>query len=185
MDAAGHPRHVTPHQLRHTYGTTLVNGGMSLQALMALLGHVTPEMTLRYASLASDTVRDAYDAAMARSRTKKHLLVAGMGGAFVPERVEWLHAEMLKTRGAHGYCSRHPAAGACPYANICEQCDNFATAPEFATALDDQLADVRMLRHDAVTRGWDAEAARHDRVIASIEGHTRRLRATRTSSEFS
>jgi integrase len=185
VDAAGHPRHVTPHQLRHTYGTTLVNGGMSLQALMALLGHVTPEMTMRYANLASDTVRDAYDAAMARTRTKKHLLVAGVGGAFVPERVEWLHAEMLKTRVAHGYCSRHPAAGACPYANICEQCDNFATGPEFSTALEDQLADVRALQQDAAARGWEAEAARHDRVIISIESHTRRLRAAAAARELS
>jgi hypothetical protein len=39
--------------------------------------------------------------------------------------VQWLHAEMLKTRVAHGYCSRHLAADACPYANICEQCDNY------------------------------------------------------------
>jgi len=184
-DAAGRPLHVTPHQLRHTYGTTLVNGGMSLQALMALLGHVTPEMTLRYASLASETVRAAYDAAMAKTRTKQHLLVAGAGGAFVPERVEWLHAEMLKTRVAHGYCSRHPAAGACPYANICEQCDNFATAPEFAPALESQLADVRALRDDAAARGWDSEVARHDRVIASIESHTRRLRVAGTSGELS
>ncbi len=32
--------HVTPHQLRHTYATALVNAGVSLQSLMALLGHV-------------------------------------------------------------------------------------------------------------------------------------------------
>ena len=36
----GQTLHVTPHQLRHTYATSLVNAGMSLQALMALLGHV-------------------------------------------------------------------------------------------------------------------------------------------------
>ncbi len=184
-DAAGRPLHITPHQLRHTYGTALVNGGMSLQALMALLGHVTPEMTMRYASLASETVRAAYDAAMTKTSTKQHLLVAGRGGTFVPERVEWLHAEMLKTRVAHGYCSRHPAAGACPYANICEQCDNFLTAPEFGPALETQLADVRVLRDDAAARGWDAEVARHDRVITSIEGHTRRLRAATASGELS
>jgi hypothetical protein len=33
---------------------------------------------------------------------------------------------MLKTRVAHGYCSRQLAAEACPYANICEQCDKGA-----------------------------------------------------------
>lgn len=42
-------------------------------------------------------MRDAYDGAMAKTRTKKRLLVAGVGGTFVPERVEWLHAEMVKT----------------------------------------------------------------------------------------
>ncbi len=33
---AGLP-HITPHQLRHTYATALVNAGVSLQSLMALL----------------------------------------------------------------------------------------------------------------------------------------------------
>jgi integrase len=41
----GAPLRVTLHQLRHTYATELANAGMSLQGLMALLGHVTPEMT--------------------------------------------------------------------------------------------------------------------------------------------
>ena len=34
----------------HTYATTLVNAGMTLQALMQLLGHSSPEMTMRYAN---------------------------------------------------------------------------------------------------------------------------------------
>ncbi|HEY5014550.1 MAG TPA: tyrosine-type recombinase/integrase [Acidimicrobiia bacterium] len=183
-DPNGAVLHVTPHQLRHTYGTSLVNGGMSLQALMALLGHVTPEMTLRYASLASDTVRDAYDAAMAKVSKKQHL-VASSPGRFVPERVEWLHAEMLKTRVAHGYCSRHLVADACPYANICEQCDNYIPAPEFQPAIEAQLADIMILRDDARTRGWESETARHERVIERIETHLRRLRATVASTSSS
>ncbi|MDQ3461869.1 MAG: tyrosine-type recombinase/integrase [Actinomycetota bacterium] len=132
VDGSGRPRHVTPHQLRHTYGTELVNGGMSLQALMALLGHVTPEMTLRYASLASETVRAAYDDAIGKTRTKQHLLVAGQR-SFVPEGVEWLHAEMIKTRVAHGYCSRHPAAGACPYATSANSART--SSPQASSAL--------------------------------------------------
>jgi len=104
--------HVTPHQLRHTYGTALVNGGMSLQALMALLGHVSAEMTLRYASLASPTVRAAYDQAMTKARSRLTLPIAPLGQAIVPDRVQWLSAEMFKTRIAHGYCSRTPAAEA-------------------------------------------------------------------------
>lgn len=171
----GQPLHVTPHQLRHTYATTLVNAGMSLQALMALLGHVTTEMTLRYASLAAPTIRTAYEEAMGKARTRLALTIAPVGKPLVPNRVEWLRGEMLKTRVAHGYCSRQLAAQACPYANICEQCDNFVTTTEFIPALQAQLADVTALRDDAAERGWDTELARHARVITSIQGHLDRL----------
>lgn len=167
--------HVTPHQLRHTYATSLVNAGMSLQALMALLGHVSTEMTMRYASLAAPTIRAAYEEAMDKARTRLPLTITPVGKPIVPNRVAWLREEMLKTRVAHGYCSRQLAAEACPYANVCEQCDNYVTAPEFVPALQAQLIDVTALRDDATERGWNTEVARHARVIASIQSHLERL----------
>jgi site-specific recombinase XerD len=167
--------HPTPHQLRHTYATSLVNAGMSLQALMALLGHVSTEMTLRYASLAAPAVRIAYEEAMNKARARLTLPIAPVGQPIIPGRVEWLRTEMLKTRVAHGYCSRQLAAEACPYANICEQCDNYVTAPEFVPQLQAQLADITALRDDATERGWHTEVARHSRVIASIQKHLDRL----------
>jgi len=169
------PLHVTPHQLRHTYATSLVNAGMSLQALMALLGHVTTEMTLRYASLAAPAVRTAYEEAMGKARTRLTLAIAPAGQPIIPDRINWLNSEMLKTRVAHGYCSRQLAAEACPYANICEQCDNFVTTPEFIPALQAQLTDATTLRDDATERGWHTEVARHSRVITSIQKHLDRL----------
>jgi len=148
---------------------------MSLQALMALLGHVSTEMTLRYASLAAPTIRAAYEEAMNKARTRLTLTIAPVGKPIVPDRVEWLRGEMLKTRVAHGYCSRQLAAETCPYANVCEQCDNFVTTTEFIPALQAQLADVTALRDDAAERGWDTEVARHARVIASIQSNLERL----------
>jgi integrase len=172
----GGPLKVTPHQLRHTFGTSLINGGIGLPALMALLGHVTPEMTLRYAKLASPTVGAAYQRAMNTIRARQPLPIVAIGGtAVIPDRVEWLASEMLKTRVAHGYCSRTPAAGACPYANICEQCDNYVPAPDAAPMLQAQLDDVTALREDAQQRGWDDEAARHQRVATDLQRHLRRV----------
>ena len=140
---------------------------------MALLGHQSPDMTIRYAVLASPTLREAYDTAIGKLR--RSIPVAPAGRLAIPDREKWLHAEMLKTRVAHGYCSRDLAAGACPYANICEQCENFVTTAGFLPSLEAQEADVRALRDDATSRGWDAEAARHARVLESIEGHLRHL----------
>jgi integrase len=173
-DAAGRPLTVTPHQLRHTYATTLANAGMSLQALMALLGHVTPEMTLRYATLASPTLRSAYDEAMGKMR--RQLTLTPVGRPIVPDKVSWLASEMLKTRVAHGYCSRHKSQGPCPYANICETCDNYTPAAEFESALADQLADVRTLQADAEQRGWTGEEQRHRHVANAIESHLHSVR---------
>jgi hypothetical protein len=164
---------VTCHQLRHTYATSLANAGMSLQALMALLGHVTPQMTIRYATLASPTLRTAYDQAIGSIKTQ--LTLTPVGRPIVPDKVSWLAAEMLKTRVAHGYCSRHAAGEACPYANICETCDNYTPAVEFLPALTDQLADVRALKDDADHRGWSSESDRHSHVAAALEGHLQRL----------
>ncbi|WP_394339683.1 tyrosine-type recombinase/integrase [Mycobacterium intracellulare] len=42
--------------MRHTYATALVNAGVSLQSLMALLGHASAEMSLRYGRLGRDSL---------------------------------------------------------------------------------------------------------------------------------
>ncbi|MDF3308924.1 tyrosine-type recombinase/integrase [Rhodococcus sp. T2V] len=171
--AGGRPLVVTPHQLRHTWATELANAGMSLQALMALLGHVTPQMTIRYTTLASPTLRAAYDQAMGKMR--RQFTLTPVGKPIVPDTVSWLGSEMLKTRVAHGYCSRHEAAGACPYANICETCDNFVSGPEFRDALEAQRTDIQALETDARDRGWSDEAARHHRVADALTDHLHRL----------
>ena len=55
---------VTPHRLRHTLATRLINQGMSLEALRKLLGHKTLRMTQRYAYLHDATVREQFQTAM-------------------------------------------------------------------------------------------------------------------------
>ena len=48
---AGITAHIVPHQLRHTYATSLLRAGVSLPALMKLLGHRCANMTLRYVEI--------------------------------------------------------------------------------------------------------------------------------------
>jgi hypothetical protein len=87
---------------------------------------------------------------------------------------------LIKTRLAHGFCSRDPVAGACPYSNICEQCDNFAPDAVRSDIIAEQLDDIRHLRDDAEHRGWASETARHTRVVEHLERHLRTIRPTAT-----
>ena len=156
--------HVTPHQLRHTYATALVNAGVSLQALMAILGHVSAEMSLRYGHLFDTTVRAEYERAL-------ELAKQTIGALPTPSEPtssagdDWRTTATVKTALACGYCLRAPAQGPCSYANICEHCPSFHTTTTYLPVLTAQRDDAAALAADATTRGWDAETERHLRLI--------------------
>lgn len=67
------PARITSHRLRHTYATELLSAGMSLVAVMRLLGHRDHRMTLRYAAITPETIGDDYHKALARLVTKYRL----------------------------------------------------------------------------------------------------------------
>jgi site-specific recombinase XerD len=52
----GIERRITPHMFRHTYATEMLRAGVSFPALMKLLGHASPEMTMNYAELTPNDV---------------------------------------------------------------------------------------------------------------------------------
>jgi len=54
----------TPHCLRHTFATELLNVRMPLECLRVLLGHTNLEVTRRYARLSDKTREEEYFAAM-------------------------------------------------------------------------------------------------------------------------
>lgn len=62
---------VTPHQLRHTCGTMLLNAGMSIFGVQAILGHKYVDTTLRYARAYDSTVANDYQQAVKTVHQKK------------------------------------------------------------------------------------------------------------------
>lgn len=57
---AGLEHKVSPHVLRHTFGTLLLNNGAELAAVQALLGHESPETTMIYAQLTDEKKYEAH-----------------------------------------------------------------------------------------------------------------------------
>jgi len=161
--------HVTPHALRHTYATALVNAGVSLQALMALLGHVSAEMSLRYGRLFDATVRTEYERALGLAKGRLGPIPTGRTGPPLPGDGDWREFPAVKTVLAGGSCIRALAQGACPYANICEHCPSFHTDAGNLGVLMAQRTDATVLAADAESRGWATEVDRHRSLVARLD----------------
>lgn len=78
---------IVPHQMRHTYASEMLRAGVGFPAVMKLLGHTSPEMTMRYLEVTLSDLQHELD--LARSQPR-HLaprpkasiasLRAGLGG---------------------------------------------------------------------------------------------------------
>jgi site-specific recombinase XerD len=66
--------HYSPHCLRHSFATQLLNAGVSLEVLKELMGHRSIQMTLRYTKLYETTKRQQYEQAMARIEKRQSTL---------------------------------------------------------------------------------------------------------------
>ena len=156
--AAGLP-HIHPHQLRHTLATQAINRGMSLEAIAAMLGHRSLDMTLRYARIASRTVADEYfavtDKVDALYGQPPVLPADALGPGMARLRRE--HHRML----GNGYCTR-PAELDCAFDSICETCTFFQTSIEFRPNLQAQ-------HDDAITKHQDHRGQLFASLLARLD----------------
>jgi len=155
--------HVHPHQLRHTLATQAINRGMRLEAIAALLGHRSLEMTLVYARIADHIVADEYASVCEQI---DRLYATATPGA-LPAEIETAAMAKLRTESharmlGNGLCTR-PIELDCRMESACETCAYFQTSTQFTPVLLRQRDHAR--DHDQPDR-----AAIFDTLLERVAG---------------
>lgn len=168
-DETGQHVRVTAHQFRHTLGTRLINQGVAQHVIQRLLGHASPQMTARYATLHDTTVRRAFD-----EYCRQRVNLAGERIIYDPAGItadaEWTKHNLTRVQASlpNGYCGRPPQQD-CPHPNACLTCPDFQTTPAFLDVHRRQRDETRILIATAEADGQFRLAANHRQVHDNLD----------------
>lgn len=179
-DETGQPVSVTAHQYRHTLGTRLINAGVPQHVVQKMLGHASPQMTARYATIHDATIRAAFD-----DYQQRRVDIHGDRLPFDPHdpsaEAEWIKHNLARVQASlpNGYCGRPPQQD-CPHPNACLSCPDFQTTATFLPIHRRQQDDTLELIDLAEARGNGRLADNHRKVAENL---TRIIAALETINE--
>jgi integrase len=159
--------HFKPHQFRHTVGSQMINGGLGIADVMAYLDHESAEMSLRYAEIDDDKLKQKFKALVLSGQA-----VGGAALKALREQLEkgdegeldWVVSNLRKLSLPWGQCLHHAKANKCPYGqNACFTKDNgpchkLVTTPEHAPVIIATLEDLKKSKRIAAEKGWEMYA---------------------------
>lgn len=140
------------HAFRHRYGVTLINNGMSIVHVQRLMAHASPEMTLAYAKIHDQTLKDAYFKAKSKGGVRFDI-----EGALIKSNIdeqalendlelEWVRHNYDSIRMDHGMCIKSTKMK-CDYAEkvieppcIANNCRSFHVDSSFGDYYKSQIA---------------------------------------------
>jgi integrase len=127
------------HRMRHTRATELLNGGVPIHVVQRYLGHLSPEMTMRYADTLPKTHEREFLRFKKLGRDGREL---SLDPADIYEMVQLSrHTDRILPNGV---CLLPPLKR-CERGNACLTCDHFATDARHLPELQAQLSGTEAL----------------------------------------
>ena len=156
-----------PHEFRQMVGTSMINNGMGIADVMAYLDHQSPEMTLRYAEIDDDRLKQKFKALVLSGQA-----VGGVALKALKEQLEtgdereldWVVSNLRKLSLPWGQCLHHAKANKCPSGqNACftkdhGPCHKLVTTPEHAPVIIATMEDLKRSKQIADEKGWEMYA---------------------------
>jgi integrase len=166
-DERGRPVRVTPHQWRHTLGTTLINKDVPQEVVRRILDHDSPQMTAHYARLHDSTVRRHWERARKVNIHGAEIVVDPAGPL---ADASWAKQRLGRATQAlpNGFCGL-PVQKNCPHANACLTCPMFITTAEFLPQHRQQHQRVLQIIGAAEARGQTRLTQMNQEVASNLE----------------
>lgn len=173
-DEHGQEVRLTPHQWRHTFGTTLINRDVPQEVVRVLLDHTSAEMTAHYARLHDTTVRRHWEKARKVNINGDTITIDPQGPL---AEASWAKQRLGRATQSlpNGFCGL-PVQKTCPHANACLTCPMFVTTAEFLPQHQEQRRQTVQILSAAEARGQTRliemnQAVLHnlDRIIDSLD----------------
>ncbi len=166
-DELGQPVWITPHQLRHTFGTRMINRDVPQHIVQQLMDHTSADMTAHYARLNDKTIRDAW--------AKAQLINAHGQPVELDEDhpladAAWARRGLDRAKQTlpNGYCGM-PLNSPCEHANPCLTCPMFITNADFLPQHETQLKHTLELIDISREKGHLRVVEKNQEIVDNLQ----------------
>jgi len=156
------------HQFRHTVGTSMINRGVPIHIVQRYLGHETPEMTLRYARIYDQTLKEEVAKFQGKVVNIAGQVVESQNPEFDTADLQWFKRNVQAQALPNGSCALPAPMKECPHANACLTCTHFRTTIEFLAHHQEQLQQTEKLLEKAKVNGWTRQVEMNERVAKNL-----------------
>lgn len=176
-DASGQLWKFQTHQFRHTVGTSMINRGVPIHIVQRYLGHETPEMTLRYARIYDQTLKEEVAKFQGKVVNISGQVVESQNPEFDTAELQWFKRNIQAQALPNGSCALPAPMKECPHANACLTCTHFRTTLEFLDQHKEQLQQTEKLIEKAKANDWSRQIEMNARVADNLRNIINSLEA--------
>jgi integrase/recombinase XerD len=167
-DVSGQLWKFQTHQFRHTVGTSMINRGVPIHIVQRYLGHETPEMTLRYARIYDQTLKEEVAKFQGKVVNIAGQVLESQNPEFDTADLQWFKRNIQAQALPNGSCALPAPMKECPHANACLTCAHFRTTFEFLEHHQEQLQQTEKLLEKAQLNGWTRQVEMNERVAKNL-----------------